>query len=57
MVFAACGLTNRTDFDRHPEIAAALREGAAQGATLQSALARFGNDDWERISQGNWLPA
>jgi hypothetical protein len=54
MVFAVCGLTSRTDFDSHPEVAAALREGIAQGVTLQTALARFNDGDWERISQANW---
>lgn len=57
MVFAVCGLTSRADFDCHPEVATALREGAVQGATLQAALARFDDGDWERISQADWPPA
>lgn len=56
MIFAVCGLTCRPDFDLHPEINEALREGSQKALSLQASLAKFDDTDWDRVSRGTWLP-
>ena len=57
LVFAACALTSHVDFDKYPAIAEAMQNGARNHQSLQAALARFNDDQWQHISQGSWQPA
>jgi Domain of unknown function (DUF4123) len=50
LVFAACGLTGHPQFDQHPEVAAALQQGAAERTPLQQTLARFDETFWAGLA-------
>ncbi|MFT3721581.1 DUF4123 domain-containing protein [Pseudorhodoferax sp.] len=58
LVFAACGLTGHLQFDQHPQIRAALQRAASAGLSLQSALAPFDDNFWDRLrADTGWLNA
>jgi hypothetical protein len=54
LVFAACGLTSHPRFDTHSEVSAKLDEAAAQSNSVQSALSRFDDDFWSKLSSVSW---
>lgn len=57
LVFCSCALTSRDDFDRHPPVDEALRQGASEGRSVAAALASFDDGFWQRLAGSKALGA
>lgn len=55
-VFVACGLSSHVQFYEHPEVDIALKQSAATGQGVMSALGQFDDQFWGQFQQPNWCP-